>query len=478
MADKSPKIDPRMIGNPGLRQFGGYIHEELLPQLSGMNGRRVMREMSDNSYAVAAPLFAFEMLLRRAPWNVQEADESPAALDAKAFVEEVMGDMARPWGDVIAEACTMLVFGFAPMEMAFKVRGGPDAREYWKKSQYKDGKIGLLALDLRAQETVHKWEYWHASDPEVVAGERRPGELKGMWQMPWDGPMVMIPIEKLLLFRTTAAKNNPEGRSVLRTAYRAWFFMKRLEEIEGIGIERDLTGYPVVRLPSSYMSPEADPMDKAVFEAYKAMVKGVRRDTQEGVAMPSDRDANGNRLFEFDLMTSGGARALDISKSIDRYAKAIAMCVLADFIYLGQGSVGSFALSSDKTNLFVAAIGAILDGMQDVFNRYLLPELWRLNGMPHETMPRLVHGDVETPNLGELGEYIRTLSGAGMTLFPDRDLENQLRAFGGLPPAPDEGDEDYMEDVPPPGAGAKPGKPEGAKEVGEPEEPEEPAAKA
>jgi hypothetical protein len=40
----------------------------------------------------------------------------------------------------------------------------------------------------------------------------------------------VIPIEKSLLFRTSIAKGNPEGVSLLRTAYRSWYFKKRLEE--------------------------------------------------------------------------------------------------------------------------------------------------------------------------------------------------------------------------------------------------------
>ena len=53
---------------------------------------------------------------------------------------------------------------------------------------------------------------------------------------------VVIPMEKCLLFRTQTHKNNPEGRSILRNAYRSWYFKKRIEEIEGVGIERDLAG--------------------------------------------------------------------------------------------------------------------------------------------------------------------------------------------------------------------------------------------
>ena len=58
-----------------------------------------------------------------------------------------------------------------------------------------------------------------------------------------------IPMSKALLFRTKSRKNNPEGRSILRNAYRSWYFKRRIQEIEGIGIERDLAGLPVMHGP-------------------------------------------------------------------------------------------------------------------------------------------------------------------------------------------------------------------------------------
>src|SRR5581483_9309062 len=78
------------------------------------------------------------------------------------------------------------------------------------------------------------------------------GQVKGLTQQPWIGQLIDIPIDKLLLFRPSAHKNNPEGRSVLRNAYRSWFFTKRLEEQEAILIER-MNGFPVIYVPSRLM---------------------------------------------------------------------------------------------------------------------------------------------------------------------------------------------------------------------------------
>ena len=67
-------------------------------------------------------------------------------------------------------------------------------------------------------------------------------------------------------------------------------------------------------------------------------------------------------------------------------------------------------------------------------------------------MPKLNHGDIETPDLAKLASYIKELSGAGAELFPDIDLENHLRREAGLPERleddeldhPDEDDEEEI----------------------------------
>jgi hypothetical protein len=432
------RYDPTSVGTSGLRQFGGYIQEEFLKDLKGTNAARLYREMSDNDPIVGALLFAVTMLIRQVNWRVQAADDSPEAEDAKAFVEEVMDDMSTSWASVMAEVSSMFIYGFAPLEIIWKKRIGPDEADGSRRSKYTDGKIGIRALALRAQNTIPKW----LIDPID-------GSIDGMWQQPYDRAMVLIPIEKLLLFRTTEDRQNPEGRSILRNAYRPWYLKKKIEELEGVGIERDLAGLPVALIPNKYLSPTADAVEKQVFQNFKRMIASVKRDNHEGLILPSDRDAQGNLRFEVKLMSTGGARQFDTTKVVDRYNRAIATSVLADFIFLGQGSTGSFALSSNKTEIFATAIGAYLNSIAETFNRHLLPRLWKLNGMDYEFMPTLVPGDLEKPDITALSDFVSKLTSAGAQMFPDRELENHLREAAGLPLAPEESEMDMDEEINP-----------------------------
>ena len=436
--------DPTIVGETGLNQFGGYVTEEFLNELAGERGKNIYREMADNDPVVGAVLFAVNQLIRNVEWTVQGVDDSPESDAAKAFVEEVLDDMTTPLEDVIDEISTMFVYGFAPLEIVWKVRNGTGGKDGSRRSRYTDGRIGLRALSLRGQRTVLRWLI-----------DEDDGSIDGLEQTLMKGGTVCIPIEKLLLFRTTTAKNNPEGRSMLRNAYRPWFLKKHIENIEAIGVERDLAGLPVVRVPGTMFRPDATPDERAALANWKTLVTRIKRDKSEGVVMPSSRDQNGNYLFDINLLSTAGSRQLDTTRILERYDRAIATTVLADFIFLGQTAVGSFALSSDKTALFGTAVGGYLKNIAGVFNTHLLPRLWRLNGLPDEFMPTMVPGDIEKPDIEALSAYLRDLTGAGMQVFPDREIENHLLNAAGLPMKPEDGSDtgEGFNAPPVPGAG-------------------------
>lgn len=409
------------VGGSGLLvAAGGYIQEEFHPNLAGRKALETWRTMKDNDALVGAILFAIDMLCRQVEWRV---DVKEAKEESQIFLEECMEDMSHSWGDMISEILSMLPFGFAFHEIVYKKRDGTQS-EGGKKpsSRFKDGKIGWRKVPLRAQETLDHWDFDESGGIRAFVQKAPPSYVD-----------VPIPMVKGLLFRTTSYKNNPEGRSVLRSAYASWFFKKRIQTIEGTGIERDLAGFPVFWLPSEYLADDATSEQVNVRNAFAKTGENIKRDKQEYMLMPLAYDENNNKAFDFTLTSAGGSRQFDTSAIIQRYNQEIAMSVLADFILLGHEKVGSFALSDSKTDIFAVALGTILDSIQDVFNRYAVPRLFALNGMDMENLPEIVHGDIEKPDLTALGAYLTALGGAGVPLFPDEDLEAYLRQAANLP---------------------------------------------
>ena len=426
------------IGETGLREFSGWIREEWLIQLKSRSVRyRVFDEMRDNDSTIGAMLFAIEMLCRSVEWVVVPAGGEDEDIAIAEFVDSCRHDMSHSWVDMIAEILTMIWAGFSYHELVYKRRNGSqprpmrrDGREMGQaSSKHEDGRIGWRKIPIRAQRYVERWEI----DDH--------GGIDGGYQRFIKGGEELIPIKKALLFRTTLDKNNPEGKSVLRGVYRDWWFKKRIQEVEGIGIERDLAGLPVIYVNDVILKEKGN---EALESNYKTIVRNIRNDEQGGLLIPFVRNKEtGEREVWLELMSTGGTRQFDTDKIVNRYDARILMRVMADFIMMGHEKVGSFALTDNKTHLFAVALSAFLDEIAEVFNRHGIPRLMALNAMDLDRQPILQHGDIETPDLDKLSKLIRELTGAGMPLFPDDDVENQIRDYMGFPHKPeDDGGED------------------------------------
>ena len=403
------------IGRTGQQRYGGVFYEEFLPELRGQRGIRAYKEMSENDDIIGAILFAVKMLIRNVHWGVQPDGAEAVDEECAVFVESCLYDMEDSWTGTLSESLSFLVYGWSAHEIVYKRRMGRK-RDRQLNSKHKDGLIGWQKLPIRAQDTLYQWEYGARDD------------LIGMTQVPPpDFGLITIPTEKLLLFRTESRKGNPEGRSILRNAYRSWFFKKRFQEIEGIGIERDLAGLPVLVAPPGVDIWSDDPDIVRTRTLAEALVKNIRRDSMEGIVLPAEWDLK--------LLSTGGKRNFDTNATIDRYDTRMAMTVLADFVLLGHQKVGSFALSDNKTEMFSLAIGAFLDIICEEFNKKAIPYLVDMNGEQFGGItdyPKLVHGDIETQDIGKLGDYIQKMTGIGV-LQPDAGLEDFVRQQAGLP---------------------------------------------
>jgi len=426
IAQSNPMVE---VGQSGLNRMGSWVSEEWLKDLHGINGIKRYKEMRDNDPIVGAFLFAIEMLIRQAPWNVEAGGETDADKDAAQFLKEcLLEDMEMTWHEVLTDCLTMLTFGWAYHEIVFKKRLG-DTGEPTTQSKFNDGRIGFRKIALRAQETFFRWEFAPNND------------ILGMWQIaPPDYKLRFIPYSKAILFRTRSPKNNPEGVSLLRTAYRSYYYKKRIEEIEAIGIERDLAGLPVVKVPAQILDPNATPEQRLTLVALQKMVTQVRRDEAEGLVFPSDVNPDGSKTgYSFELLSSSSKRQFDTSKIIERYEKRISMTVLADFLFLGQSGIGSMALSTDKTQLFSAAIGSILDTICETLNNKAVPMLFKLNSFTGLTkLPKLIHEDIDSIDINLLGQFLNNISAAGACVFgtpdnPNVDLTNYLLKAAKLP---------------------------------------------
>jgi hypothetical protein len=418
------KMSPFMeLGATGLKRSGGYLDEEFLPQLRGRKAVQVYKEMSENDPLVGALIFTVDRLLRNVEWRVEPAGKSKEDKDAAKLVETCMEDMSHTWGDFISEVLSSLVYGWSWHEIVYKRRVSPWEKDPTKKSQFTDNMVGWRKMPIRAQETLLRWVFDESGDC-IAMTQLAPPHYK----------TTVLPMDRSLLFRYRHHKGSPEGMSMLRNAYRPWYMKKRLEEFEAVGVERDLAGLPIVKLPAEFLRAAPGSDQAKTVEAFKRMVKSVRRDEQEGIVFPMAYDQDTKQpLYSFELLGGGGGRAFNTDGIIKRYEERILMTVLADFIMVGHQQTGSYSLHTDKTGIFRTSLNSIAESIADTLNRHAIPRLFLANGWKPANLPKIVPSDVDSPDITQLASFMQSMAGTGVTWFPDPTLENFVRDAARLP---------------------------------------------
>ena len=408
----APKAKTGTVGVIGLKTSSGFVEEEFITGLRWPQAGKVYQEMAYNDAVVGGCLYLMETLIRQAKWHVKPASQDPGDIEAAAFLESCMFDMQdQTWDDFICEALSMLTYGFSFHEIVYKVRRGPLEKDLKFKSNFTDGKIGWQELPARSQVTMDHWTFDPKSgkaltfyqDPSLAGAEGSPAD---------------IPIEGNLLFKTKSSRGNPEGWSILRRAYRSWYFKRYIEELEGIGVERNLAGIPILQPPADLplFDPNNDEMRDMLAWA-QALVNDLRQDKNHGIVLPGD--------WTLDLLGSKGAgnSGLNTDTIIRRHENRIAMSMLSDVVMMGGDRTGSFALADTKKGLLLTSLESIINSIASTLNTKAVPILFALNSWTLEKLPQIVADDLEPVSISEIALLLRTFK---IDVTKNQDLLNFL----------------------------------------------------
>lgn len=414
-------------GDTGLlRNDGVFTQDEILRSLRFPDGMHVYREMVDNDPTVGAMTFAIQQLIKTVTFYSSAHDESPKAQEYAAHLESCLGDLEKPFHNYIVEFMTMLFFGFSINAIEMKKRVG-QVYDPKFRSKYKDGKWGFRGFPTRSQESIKGWRYLDPKDSS---------RLTHAVQQSLD-PMSMgttdLDMTRFMLFRVDTRKDNPESRSILRNAHQPYFYKKHYERDQSIRISRDARGLPVFFLPPEWMSSQALPGEKKMYKTLQNAALNMYEGKQKALFMPFLRDHLGNELVKIDYLNNENAANYDVEEIIKRLTKEIFQTVLADFIEMGNTSVGSFALSSNKTKMFSMAVSGWLDEISDTFQQAIY-KLAILEGWDLDKLPTLKYTDLESVDLDIYGMFLERMAKAGI-IVPDDELESRVRKEANLPQA-------------------------------------------
>jgi transcriptional regulator with XRE-family HTH domain len=421
----TPKGIPEEKGSAGLNMFGGLErkNEDHPVEVSGLSGAtKFFRQMTKDP-TIGGSLQMYTSICQMAQWHAESAtdDKKPGWSDeeadkSKIFLEECIKDMQGSMNDIVSQVLDMLVHGFHITVPQFKFRQGPDQEDPRRRSRYNDNKIG--------------WNYWKSIDPYSVYRWDTPrGEgyslLKGIQQQTISGFSGYIERDRMLLFRTTAKNDSPSGESVLVSAVEPWEEKKRSANIELTGLERNLEGIPVFDVPAAYLSEHATEEQKAIVQYIKKAGTSLKYNNQTYMLRPSDRDDNGHRLIDLELLSTSGTTRPEAARAIvEAKERLIAEAVLSQFLKLGSSS-GSYALSSDMTDLFVLVLKTYVDHIKEVINSEAIPYLFKLNKMDMRYLPRMEYSGLEKDNVSEWMNSLSQVANANL-IVPSKEIQDEI----------------------------------------------------
>ncbi len=391
------------FGATNPHRAGSTLYEDFLPQLRGPRAALLYEEMAWNDATIGSIVYTVEQLSRQVKWHVESDSEA-----TEQFLDLNVKGLTSSWDDFISAALSELVYGWSMFEVVYRMEAG---KIWWHK------------FGFRNQSSLVRWILDDA------------GELEAMVQSKPGGAPVVIPVEKLIHFRTTTGEGRPEGRSWLRRIYRSWHIKKYVEDQTAIGVSRDLVGTPMMTMPAA----ELFNKDGDAYATVKKIVTRVKVDEQAGLMIPSDVDPDtGEPLYKFELLSTSGRPKVDALAYIRSLAQDIAAVMLAQFIGLGRDTVGSRALAEPQQELFQTALVALLDSIEEQFHRQATVKLLELNGL---APGRIKHGPVKDIDMDAITTGILRISQAGADPFAidertgepgNPELLNQLFAMMGV----------------------------------------------
>jgi hypothetical protein len=225
-------------------------------------------------------------------------------------------------------------------------------------------------------------------------------------------PGVYIPIDKLAIFTLEPEAGDLSGLSILRSAYKHWFYKETMYKIDAIQKERHGIGIPVIKLPLGYSA-----NDKKLAEE---LGRNLRTNERAHIVIPPNYEV-------FFAKVEG--QPVNCLTSIEHHDQMIMVNILGSWMKepsAKEESVDMFL----KSTRYIAAV------VTDIFNRYIIKKLVYANFTlgPGRKCPQLLCRRIgEWQDMRTQSFTLRNLVGAGL-IEPDTPLEQVLRDELDMPP--------------------------------------------
>ena len=343
------------------------ISDEYNSDLHFPESVKIYDEMRKSDGTVIAILRAIKQPLISAKWQVQAGGEDDFDKELADFITHNIFEKIK-FKHFLRESLGFLDFGFYYFE---------------KNLEIVDGMIEWKEFAPRLPKAHYLWginkEEWIDGHPTGITQQvNSSDESKSM--------TLTIPWDKIILFSFEKEGNNYEGVSVLRNAYKHYYYKDLLYKVSSISAERYGVGIPVASVKSS--------MNEANKNKLVEFLKNIRSNEQSyGVYTDDATDVR--------IMTPEGTGVgSQMQTSIDHHDRKIYDSILAGFLNLTTGDGGSNALSKDQSSFFLRGLQGTADFFIDTMNEHIR-ELIDLNYKDVEVYPKLTVSDIGSISMDE-----------------------------------------------------------------------------
>lgn len=359
---------------------GGLVRDVVPSLANRQSAFAIYDEMANGDAAVDVSLRAAKMPVMGADYFVEPFDQSEEALVIAEFVQfNLLEGSNSPFLNVLEDILRMYEFGFSVLEKVYEEREWAPRKTGANRRVY----TMLRKLAPRPTPTIKEVLYDNNGGPMGIKQSAVQADGK-----PVDKD---IEIEKLIIFTHNRKGGNLEGKSLLRTSYRPWYFKSNLYNIDGIQKERHGMGFPIIELPPGYKD-----SDKT---AALELVRNIRTNEHGGAVVPP------KWILRF-LELPG--QPVDVMRSIEHHNGTILLNTMTQFLLLGlEGTGGGRATSGSHQDMFNKSLRYIANQICDAINLYCVPYLVGYN-FKTDKFPKL-----RARNLGETKDLQQWASAVG-----------------------------------------------------------------
>lgn len=369
----------------------------------------IYSEMSKDAH-VKSLLKAVTLPILRTTWRL-DPNGAPDEM-VKVFSEDlrlpILGDdtpVSAPriggaaWSNHLYWALKCLTYGHAFFEIIFESDSDP------KRDR-------LRKIAPRPAKTLDKINV--AKDGGLISIEQKPLEFTDSLGRRARWKNIVIPVDNIVAYINDPEDFSWTGESILRAAYTPWRYKLEMQKLEASVARRNGMGIPVYKGSTT---------DSNELSQGKKLATSLAAGKSSGVAVQEGADVK--------LLGVTG-QVHQIRPMIEAYSAEILISGLAHFLNLDGGG-GSYALASVQESTFTDNLQSLADNIADTANQFLIGKMARVMfDTDTGPLPKITFDPIGS-KIDLTPEMLSLLVNAGI-IIPDKDLEEEVRRRGNLPP--------------------------------------------